>query len=105
MKKSIEIANKNGAHGVVFGVLNKHKIDFKKNEELINIAKDLNLKCTFHKAFDQCQNIEKSLIAKDIKSKVELASSKEYSNYFDELVIEESEKEDHQAAIISSSST
>ena len=62
MKKSIEIANKNGAHGVVFGVLNEHKIDFKKNEELINIAKDLNLKCTFHKAFDQCQNIEKSLI-------------------------------------------
>ena len=62
MKKSIETANKNGAHGVVFGVLNNHKIDFKKNEELINIAKDLNLKCTFHKAFDQCQNIEKSLI-------------------------------------------
>ena len=62
MKKSIETANKNGAHGVVFGVLNEHKIDFKKNEELINIAKDLNLKCTFHKAFDQCQNIEKSLI-------------------------------------------
>ena len=62
MKKSIETANKKGAHGVVFGVLNNHKIDFKKNEELINIAKDLNLKCTFHKAFDQCQNIEKSLI-------------------------------------------
>ncbi len=62
MKRSIETANKNGAHGVVFGVLNKHKIDFKKNEQLINIAKDLNLKCTFHKAFDQCQNIEKSLI-------------------------------------------
>ena len=62
MKKSIETANKNRAHGVVFGVLNKHKIDFKKNEELINIAKGLNLKCTFHKAFDQCQNIEKSLI-------------------------------------------
>lgn len=62
MKKSIETANKKGAHGVVFGVLNNHKIDFKKNEELINIAKDLNLKCSFHKAFDQCQNIEKSLI-------------------------------------------
>ena len=53
MKKSNEAANKNGAHGVVFGVLNKHKIDFKKNEELINIAKDLNIKCTFPKAFDQ----------------------------------------------------
>jgi copper homeostasis protein len=62
MKRSIKTANKNGAHGVVFGVLNEHKIDFKKNEELINIAKGLNLKCTFHKAFDQCQNIEKSLI-------------------------------------------
>ena len=62
MKKSIETANKNGAHGVVFGVLNKHEIDFKKNDELINIAKDLNLKCTFHKAFDQCHNIQKSLI-------------------------------------------
>ena len=62
MKKSIEAAKKNGVHGVVFGVLNNHKIDFKKNEELINVAKDLNLKCTFHKAFDQCQNFEKSLI-------------------------------------------
>jgi copper homeostasis protein len=62
MKKSIKTAKDNGAQGVVFGVLNNHKIDFKKNEELINIAKDLNLKCTFHKAFDQCQNIEKSLI-------------------------------------------
>jgi copper homeostasis protein len=62
MKKSIEAAKKNGVHGVVFGVLKKHKIDFKKNEELINVAKDLNLKCTFHKAFDQCQNFEKSLI-------------------------------------------
>ena len=62
MKKSIEAAKKNGVHGVVFGVLNNHKIDLKKNEELINVAKDLNLKCTFHKAFDQCQNFEKSLI-------------------------------------------
>jgi len=62
MKKSIETAKENGAHGVVFGVLKNNKIDFKNNEELINVAKDLNLKCTFHKAFDQCQNIEKSLI-------------------------------------------
>ena len=62
MKKSIKTAKENGAHGVVFGVLNNHKIDFKNNEELIIAAKDLNLKCTFHKAFDQCQNIQKSLI-------------------------------------------
>ena len=62
MKKSIQTAKINGAHGVVFGVLNNNKIDFKNNEILINVAKDLNLKCTFHKAFDQCENIQKSLI-------------------------------------------
>ena len=62
MKKSIQTAKINGAHGVVFGVLNNNKIDFKNNEILINVAKDLNLKSTFHKAFDQCENIQKSLI-------------------------------------------
>ena len=62
MKKSIETAKENGAYGVVFGVLNNNKIDFKNNEELMNISKDLNLKCTFHKAFDLCDNIQKSLL-------------------------------------------
>lgn len=62
MKKSIKTAKDNGAQGVVFGVLNKNKIDFKNNEELINLAKDLNLKCTFHKAFDLCDNMQKSLV-------------------------------------------
>ena len=62
MKKSIKTAKDNGAQGVVFGVLNKNKIDFKNNEELINLAKGLNLKCTFHKAFDLCDNMQKSLV-------------------------------------------
>jgi len=62
MKKSIKTAKDNGAQGVVFGVLNKNEIDFKNNEELINLAKDLNLKCTFHKAFDLCDNMQKSLV-------------------------------------------
>ena len=39
-------------------IINKEK----KNEELVKLAKDLDLKCTFHKAFDECKNINQSLI-------------------------------------------
>ena len=55
MKKSISLSVKYNPKGVVFGGLKKdHRIDFKHNEELILHAKDLNLACTFHRAFDSC---------------------------------------------------
>ena len=60
--QNIKIAKNNQAHGVVFGILQNDKIDLKKNEELVKLAKDLDLKCTFHKAFDECENINQSLI-------------------------------------------
>jgi len=62
MMQSIKIAKNNQAHGVVFGILQNDKVDLKKNEELVKLAKDLDLKCTFHKAFDECENINQSLI-------------------------------------------
>ena len=62
MKDSIHIAKNCGAEGVVFGALKNGKIDFKVNEELLHTAQQLNLKCTFHKAIDMCNNIKQSLI-------------------------------------------
>lgn len=62
MKESIKQAKIHNAEGVVFGGLKDGKIDFKINEELLNTAHQLNLKCTFHKAIDNCYNIKQSLI-------------------------------------------
>jgi len=62
MKESIQLAKKNGAEGVVFGALKNGEIDFRINEELLYTAHQLNLKCTFHKALDKCNNIKQSLI-------------------------------------------
>ena len=62
MKDSIQIAKNCGAEGVVFGALKNGKIDFKVNEELLQTAHQLNLKCTFHKAIDMCNHIKQSLI-------------------------------------------
>jgi copper homeostasis protein len=62
MMQSIKIAKNNQAHGVVFGILQNDKVDLKKNEKLVKLAKDLELKCTFHKAFDECKNINQSLL-------------------------------------------
>ena len=62
MINQIKIAKKLNAKGVVFGALNKlNKIDIKVNKLLVREAKDLKLKCTFHRAFDYCQEPIKSL--------------------------------------------
>lgn len=61
MKKSITKASYLNPKGVVFGALTEdNKIDIKCNKELLNHAKKFNLKCTFHRAFDQCINPIKS---------------------------------------------
>ena len=55
MKRSISLASKYKPKGVVFGGLTKdRKIDLRNNEELFLHAKNLNLECTFHRAFDSC---------------------------------------------------
>ena len=62
MINQIKIAKKLNAKGVVFGALNKlNKIDIEVNKLLVRQAKDLKLKCTFHRAFDYCQEPIKSL--------------------------------------------
>jgi copper homeostasis protein len=52
MKIDIEAVKRAGAHGVVFGLLDEdHRVsDF--NEQLIDLARSLKLKATFHRAFD-----------------------------------------------------
>jgi copper homeostasis protein len=60
MIKSIHLAKKNNAKGVVFGALKNNSIDFEVNEEILKISKNLGLLCTFHKAIDICFDIEKS---------------------------------------------
>ena len=62
MTKSIEFAKENGAEGVVFGALKNKTIDFKVNSQLLEKAKNLGLKCTFHKAIDQCEKLTESII-------------------------------------------
>lgn len=60
MIKSIHLAKKNNAKGVVFGALKNNSIDFEVNEEILKISKSLGLLSTFHKAIDNCFDIEKS---------------------------------------------
>ena len=62
MIKSIKSAKENGAYGVVFGALKNRALDFKVNTKLLETAKDLGLRCTFHKAIDQCDQFNKSVM-------------------------------------------
>ncbi len=60
MLHDIEIAEKLGVDGVVFGCLNADgEIDMQRNKELVDAAKGLNV--TFHRAFDMCKDPFKSL--------------------------------------------
>ena len=60
MKNSIITFKEGGADGFVFGILNSNnEIDEAKNAELLTLAGDI--PCTFHRAFDRTQNLEKSI--------------------------------------------
>lgn len=60
MKEDIQMAKSLGSSGVVFGVLTEAgTIDKIKNRILIEIADPL--PCTFHRAFDMCEDPQKSL--------------------------------------------
>ncbi|MCK5677940.1 MAG: copper homeostasis protein CutC [Flavobacteriaceae bacterium] len=52
MKIDIEFARKVGAHGVVFGILNKYDEVSYLNKELVDLSRSLGLEITFHRAFD-----------------------------------------------------
>lgn len=52
MSLDIKAAKEAGAHGVVFGILDASNQVADSNRELVDIAKELGLKSTFHRAFD-----------------------------------------------------
>lgn len=60
MKYDIEKAKELGCNGVVFGILNRDgSIDKKRCKELVELSKPMS--CTFHRAFDVCNDPLKSL--------------------------------------------
>ena len=61
MKLDIKQAKKAGATGVVFGILNNNYEISDLNNELVSLAKRLDLEATFHRAFDFVNNYKKSL--------------------------------------------
>ena len=56
IKKDIHYASKHGANGVVFGCLKRNFELAEENWALVKYAKSLNLKVTFHRAFDLIPN-------------------------------------------------
>jgi len=62
MKQDIHFCGKAKCDGVVFGILNRDgSVDVERNSELVNIARQYNMSITFHRAFDRCADIFKSL--------------------------------------------
>ncbi|MDR1897774.1 MAG: copper homeostasis protein CutC [Prevotellaceae bacterium] len=62
MKRDIALAKKYGASGVVSGILLPDgSVDKRRTTELVQIAKDLNMGVTFHRAFDMTNNPHKAL--------------------------------------------
>jgi copper homeostasis protein len=60
MKQDIKQFKKLGVDGFVFGILNNDgSVNKIKNKELVDLASPLS--CTFHRAFDEVADIEKSL--------------------------------------------
>ena len=62
MKRDIHHCGKSKCDGVVFGILNTDgSIDKKRNKELVDIAHQYGMSVTFHRAFDRCSDLFKSL--------------------------------------------
>ena len=60
MKTSIITFKEGGADGFVFGILtSNNEIDEARNKELIELAGET--PCTFHRAFDRTEDLEKSI--------------------------------------------
>jgi len=62
MKLDIHHCGQNGCNGVVIGILNTDgSVDKARNKILIDIARRYNMNVTFHRAFDRCYDLYKSL--------------------------------------------
>lgn len=62
MKSDIHHCGKAKCDGVVIGILNADgSIDMQRNSELVAIAKQYGMSVTFHRAFDRCNDLSKSL--------------------------------------------
>ena len=61
MKVDIEAFHKVGAAGVVFGVLNNRNEVSSLNADLVEIAKEMDLEVTFHRAFDFVPNYQDAI--------------------------------------------
>ncbi|MDR0823572.1 MAG: copper homeostasis protein CutC [Prevotella sp.] len=62
MKKDIHHCGQAKCDGVVFGILNADgSIDKMRNKELVDIARQYKMSVTFHRAFDRCADLFKSL--------------------------------------------
>lgn len=60
MKEQISFCKQNNCNGVVFGILTKeHQVDVSRCKELTELAKPM--ECTFHRAFDEAENINYAL--------------------------------------------
>lgn len=62
MKSQIATARSANVEGVVFGILHKNRsVDLERTRELIQLAQPLSV--TFHRAFDEAENLEQALEA------------------------------------------
>lgn len=62
MKQDIHHCGKSKCDGVVIGILNADgTVDIERNKILVNIAREYNMSITFHRAFDRCADLFKSL--------------------------------------------
>lgn len=62
MKKDIILCSQLNCNGVVFGILNvEASVDTKENKYLVDLAKDLGLSTTFHRAFDHSNDLNKAI--------------------------------------------
>lgn len=62
MKRDIHHCGRSKCDGVVFGILNPDgSIDKKRNKELVDLAHQYGMSTTFHRAFDRCIDLFKSL--------------------------------------------
>jgi len=60
MKQAIAVAKDCGMNGMVLGILRKdHSVDVERTPELVEMAKPLPV--TFHRAFDECSDLRRSL--------------------------------------------
>lgn len=62
MKQDIHHCGKAKCDGVVIGMLNADgSVDMQRNTQLITIAREYGMSVTFHRAFDRCRDLFKSL--------------------------------------------